>query len=41
MTEPEAIEANKILLGCNVYVDETKARGYVLAVVFVPPRDVR
>lgn len=40
MTEPEPIEANKIPLGSNVYVDETKARGYVLAVVFVPPRDV-
>jgi hypothetical protein len=33
-------DATKIPLGCNVYVDETKARGYVLAVVFVPPRDV-
>lgn len=36
MPEPEPIEANKIPLGCNIYVDETIARGYVLAVVKRP-----
>ncbi|MDR7381568.1 hypothetical protein [Promicromonospora iranensis] len=40
MAEAGQTDATKIPLGCNVYVDETKARGYVLAVVFVPPRDV-
>lgn len=40
MAKPVQTEANNIPLGCNAYVDETKARGYVLAVVFVPPRDV-
>ncbi|GAB2499407.1 hypothetical protein GCM10027063_43730 [Promicromonospora xylanilytica] len=40
MAKPAHTEASSIPLGCNAYVDETKARGYVLAVVFVPPRDV-
>jgi hypothetical protein len=40
VAKPAQTEANNIPLGCNAYVDETKARGYVLAVVFVPPRDV-
>lgn len=32
--------SDRIPRRCNIYVDETKARNYVLAVVFVAPRDV-